>query len=114
TSDGRKLRARLVGLDAETGFSVLQLVGGSTAEVAAPVAATLNLALGQTVEIFAPEPAKPDGPASTRATFVKVGKFEATVANPLKTSAGFTEKLTLRSEKLSSDVIGGVVCDPAG
>jgi S1-C subfamily serine protease len=114
TADGRKLRARLVGLDAETGLSVLQVVGASAPAVAASVPATSNLVLGQAVEIFAPEPARPEGEASTRITFVKVGKFAATVSNPVKINSGFTEKLTLRSAKLSPDLIGGVVCDSSG
>lgn len=114
TGDGRKLRARLVGLDAETGLSVLQLVGVSAPSATAPLPVTSNLVLGQAVDIFAPEAAKPEGEASTRTTFVKVGKFEATVSNPHKTSSGFTEKLGLRSARLSPDLIGGVVCDSAG
>ncbi len=55
TRDGRKLRARLIGLDVETGLSVMQVAG-----TVAPVPQTPNAALaeGQLLQIFAPEPFK--------------------------------------------------------
>lgn len=114
TGDGRKLRARLVGLDAETGLSVLQLVGITTPAVAATKEISAALAPGQTVDIFAPEPATSEVEASTRTTLVKVGKIEATVTNDIKTP-GVTERLTLRGGmKFSPDVLGGIVCDQTG
>lgn len=115
TGDGRKLRARLVGLDAETGLSVLQLIGLTTPAVTATKEMGASLAPGQTVEIFAPEQATPEGEASTRITFVRVGKIEATISHASKETLGVVEKLTARGGvEFSPDVLGGIVCDQTG
>jgi serine protease Do len=115
TGDGRKLRARLIGLDAETGFSVLQLIGVTTPPATAAKAIDEAFKLGQAVDIFAPEPATPEGEASTRVTFVKVGKSEATITNDAKENSGGVDKLTVRGNaKFSTDLLGGVVCNQDG
>jgi hypothetical protein len=89
TRDGRKLKARLIGLDAETGLSVMQVIGILTQ--LPPQASTLApTAEGQLVRIFAPEPIKTEGEGPTFNTFVRMGKIDATVARikqgPLTTS----------------------------
>ncbi len=112
TSDGRKLRARLIGLDAETGLSILQVAGLPPAPPAKVV--DIQLKQGQPIEIFAPEPAAPEGEATTRNTYVKVGKTDATVTSLTPTESGSFEKLIVRGAKLSPAVIGGVACDQSG
>lgn len=111
TRDGRSLKARLIGLDAETGLSVMQVVG-----TLAPLTqqASSNLVEGQTVQIFAPEPTKPEGEASTLNTYVKVGKIDATIARVSQGGSDVFDKLIVRGSELSPGVIGGVACDPAG
>src|SRR5215471_19877542 len=76
TGAGQKLRAHLVGLDGETGLSILQ-VTGNLAPTPAPKPS--ELAPGQAVQIFAPEPAEADAESVPRTIYVKVGKFDATV-----------------------------------
>ena len=111
TADGKKLRARLIGFDAATGLSILQVTG---LQPAPPKVGELKLQLGQAVEIFAPEPAASEGEASTHNTYVKVGKIDATVATLTTTKSGIPDKLTIQGAKLSPVVIGGIACDPSG
>jgi len=112
TRDGRKLRARLIGLDAETGLSVMQVAGGLP-PLPQP-AQTRALTPGQSLQIFAPEPIKPDGESMVLNTIVRVGRIDATVATTETQSPDQFEKLIVRAGHLSPDVIGGVLCDPAG
>lgn len=112
TRDGRKMKARYVGLDGETGLSVLQVSGA----VLPPVAEEVGKALtqGQGVQIFAPERSAPGGETSSRIIYVKVGEVDAKIANLTQTRDGDLERLTVRGAKLSPLVIGGVACDEAG
>ncbi len=111
TSDGRKLRARLIGLDAETGLSVMQVTGSVTPIPQAPTAA---LAEGQLLQIFAPEPIKSEGEGPWFNTFVRVEKTDATVWKVKEETFGSFEKLIVQGPQLSPEVIGGVACDAAG
>ena len=112
TRDGRKLRAHYVGLDGETGLSVLQV----NALVMPQAAEDLDkeLVQGQGVQIFAPERTTPEGEASSRIIYVKLGEVDGKIADLTQTNTGKTQKLTIRSAKLSPLVIGGVACDEAG
>jgi S1-C subfamily serine protease len=112
TRDGRKLRARYIGLDGETGLSVLQvnvLVMPATAEETVRA-----LAQGQAVQIFAPERTSPEGEGSARNIYVKVGEVDTKITALTNNSAGKLRGLTVRGAKLSPLVIGGVACDEAG
>jgi len=64
TRDGRRLRAHYVGLDGQTGLSVLQVIGTVTLPPAAENSG--KLAEGQRVQLFAPERTTPEGEASSR------------------------------------------------
>ena len=112
TSDGRKLRARLIGLDAETGLSVMQVVGAVAPLSASPEMSPL--AEGQLIQIFAPEPIKSEGESVSFNTFVRVGKIDATVSKAKQETSGSFEKLVVQGPQLSPAVIGGVACDSAG
>ena len=112
TRDGRKLRARYIGLDGETGLSVLQ-VGGPVISLPAEEAAK-SLIEGQGIQIFAPERTAPDGETSSRTIYVKVGEVDANIADVKNTNADKSPGLTARGAKLSPLVIGGVACDKAG
>jgi S1-C subfamily serine protease len=111
TRDGRKLRARYIGLDGETGLSVLQVNG-----VVLPAAAeelAKELTKGQGVQIFAPERTRPEGEAASRNIYVKVGEVNTRIAT-LTSIAGKLQRLTVHGANLSSLVIGGVAVDEAG
>lgn len=112
TRDGRILKARLIGLDAETGLSVMQVAG-----VLTPLPKQLpitSLVEGQAVEIFAPAPTKAEGEGPTFTTFVRVGKIDATVSKLNEVSSGVFDKLIVRGPLFSSDAVGGVACDAQG
>jgi S1-C subfamily serine protease len=112
TQDGRSLKARLIGLDVETGLSVMQVAG-----VVTPVPKQLpitSLVAGQAVEIFAPSPTKAGGEGPALTTFVRVGKTDATVLKLKEGGAEEFDQLIVRGPFFSSSAVGGVVCDVQG
>jgi len=111
TGDGRKLRAHLVGLDGETGLSILQVMGTMPASRSPK---QNELAAGQSVEIFSPEPFTGSAEALTRTTYVKIGKTDATVVNAGPAASPAVDKLVLHGDKFSPGVVGGVACDQFG
>jgi S1-C subfamily serine protease len=112
TRDGRKLRARYVGLDAQTGLSVLQVNGAVTPSPTVETAK--QLIEGQRVQLFAPEQTTPDGEAVPGITYVRIGEMDAKVANLTSSSPGKVQRFTVSGAKLSSVLIGGIACDEAG
>ena len=112
TSDGRRLRARYVGLDGQTGLSVLQVNGMATPT--SVQTAAKQLAEGQQVQLFAPERTAPIGEATSQIIYVKVAVTEAKISNVARTTAGGVEKLTVRSANLSPVILGGIACDESG
>ena len=112
TRDGRKLKARLIGLDAETGLSIMQVAVAMTplpAQKEPP-----SLAEGEPVQIFAPELAGPEGSAPFFNTFVRVGKIDARLSQTKAEGAGQFDKLTVYASQLPPGAIGGVACDSSG
>ena len=112
THDGRRLRAHYVGLDGQTGLSVLQINGTITLPPADE--SDRKLTEGQRVQLFAPERTTPEGEASTRIIYVRVGKLDAKIANIARGNSGKMDRLTLRAAKLSPEIVGGVACDELG
>ena len=112
TRDGRRLRAHYVGLDGQTGLSVLQV----NATVTLPPAAENNkkLAEGQRVQVFAPQRTTPEGEASTRIIYVRVGKLEAKISKLARRGPGKMDRLTVSAAKLSPEMVGGIACDELG
>lgn len=112
TRDGQRLRAHYVGLDGQTGLSVLQVNG----TVTLPPAAENNrkLAEGQRVQLFAPERTTPEGEASARIIYVRVGKLEAKISNLARGGSGKMDRLTVSAARLSPEMVGGVACDELG
>ncbi len=106
TQDGRTFRARYVGIDGQTGLSVLQVTTQLTdvSDTKAP-----KISDGQNVSVFAPEQVSSDIPSQI---LVRIGKTDAKIARA-KIKAE-TERATLRAAKLSPNVLGGVACDQSG
>jgi S1-C subfamily serine protease len=112
TRDGRRLRAHYVGLDGQTGLSVLQITGTITLPQAEE--SKTKLTEGQRVQLFAPERTTPEGEASTRIIYVKVGKLEARISKIARSSSGKMDRLIVRAANLSPVMVGGVACDELG
>src|SRR5438105_3567487 len=111
TNDGRRLRARYVGLDGQTGLSVLQVNGMVTPTTVQT--AGKQLAEGQQVQLFAPERTTPEE-ATSQIIYVRVAVTPAKISNVARTTAGGVEKLTVQSANLSPVILGGVACDESG
>lgn len=111
TRDGRTLRARYVGLDVQTGLSVLQV----NTVVMPPLAGSpaKDLIQGQDVQIFAPERMAQPGEASPRNIYVRVGELTTRILG-LTSSAGKLDRLTVRGAGLTPSMIGGIACDQSG
>jgi hypothetical protein len=109
TGNGQKFRAHLIGLDGETGLSILQVIGNMPPP---PPPKPNDLAPGQGVQIFSPEPVSGEG-TLVPTTYVKVGKTDATVVTiALKESAA--SDFLVRGVKFTPAVIGGIACDRLG
>jgi len=112
TGDGRRLAARYVGLDGQTGLSVLQ-VTGLTAQPPAPPGGE-KLIEGQRVHLFAPERTTPAGERLPGTTYVQVGEIQAAVESVTRSRSGRLERLIVRAAKLSPVFTGGIACDETG
>ena len=112
TRDGRRLRAHYVGLDGQTGLSVLQVIGAVTLPPAEEN--TRKLAEGQRVQLFAPERTTPEGEGSSRIIYVRVGMMEAKIAKIARGNSGKMDRLTVHAAKLTPVMVGGIACDELG
>jgi len=106
--DGRTYRARYVGIDGQTGLSVLQLTGANVAAIAE--ADARKFAAGQNVQLFAPERVATDAAYTIR---VRIGKTDAKIAKA-KEKALLMDRVMLKAANLSPNMIGGVACDEEG
>jgi S1-C subfamily serine protease len=113
TNDGRRLRARYVGLDGQTGLSVLQVNG--LAPPATVETVNRQIIPGQRVRVFAPERTTTGTPeAASQVIYVKVAVTDAKISNFARAATGDIEKLTVRSQNLSPVILGGIACDEFG
>jgi S1-C subfamily serine protease len=107
--DGRTFRARYVGIDGQTGLSVLQLAGPASTAISDVVAEKIRT--GENVQLFAPERVAEAPPYTI---LVRIGKTEAKVAKVPSPKAQMMDRVMLNGSKLSPSVIGGVACDVTG
>ncbi len=105
TQDGKSFRARYVGIDGQTGLSVLQLTQSLT-----DMSDTLahKVSDGQNIRVFAPEQVSAD----MREIRVRIGKTDAKITKA-KAKAD-ADRVLLRASKISPSVLGGVACDQSG
>jgi serine protease Do len=109
--DGRRLTAQYVGLDGATGLSILRLTD-----------ANLNVSNkedekligeGQTIRVLNPEPA--ESKPARGSLYVRMGTTSGTVLSVRRAPAGGgIARFKVRSPRLSSLSIGGVVVNEAG
>jgi S1-C subfamily serine protease len=106
--DGKTHRAKYVGIDGRTGLSILQLSNANTAKISE--ADARKFAVGQNVQLFAPERVATDAAYTIR---VRIGKTDAKIAKA-KEKALLMDRVMLKAARLSPNVIGGVACDAEG
>src|SRR6185437_11142020 len=106
TQDGKSFRARYVGIDGQTGLSVLQLTQ-SLPDMSDTLARKISD--GQNVRVFAPEQVTADKPYEIR---VRIGRTDAKITKA-KAKAD-ADRVILRAAKISPSVLGGVACDQSG
>lgn len=109
TQDGKTYRARYIGIDGQTGLSVLQLAGAASTAVSE--VAVEKVRTGANVQLFAPERV---AEASAYTIMVRIGKTDAKVSKVVNPRAQMMDRMMLHGPKLSPKVIGGVACDEAG
>ncbi|HEY6045527.1 MAG TPA: PDZ domain-containing protein [Pyrinomonadaceae bacterium] len=107
--DGRTFRARYVGIDGQTGLSVLQLAGAASTAISDVAAEKVRT--GESVQLFAPERVADATPYTIR---VRIGKTDAKVAKLASPKAQVMDRMMLYGVKLTPNVIGGVACDESG
>jgi S1-C subfamily serine protease len=109
-SNGRKLTANYVGLDGGSGLSLLRIRG---LKVSPPSrdATEEQLAIGQTVRLFAPVLA---GVTTAGTISLRVGEIEGRITGIARTSTGKVVHLTVSAQHLSPAIVGGVALNEAG
>ncbi len=108
--DGRIFRARYVGIDGQTGLSVLQLAGVAAAAISDVAAEKMRT--GENVQLFAPERVAETTPYTIG---VRIGRTDTRVARLSSPKAQMMDRIMLLgSAKLSRNVIGGIACDETG
>ena len=107
TQDGRTFRARYVGIDGQTGLSVLQATQALT-DISDP--SPRKVSDGESVRVFAPQQVSSELPYEIR---VRIGKTDAKITKLAKTKIE-ADRVMLRGAKLSPNVLGGVACNQTG
>ncbi len=107
TQDGKTFRARYIGIDGQTGLSVLQITQALTYITDLT---PRKVSDGETVRVFAPEQVSSETPYQIR---VRIGKTDAKIAKLAKTKVE-ADRVMLRGAKLSPNLLGGVACNQAG
>jgi S1-C subfamily serine protease len=115
--DGKMREARYVGLDGETGLSLIQVEGLKTAPLRRD-AVEAKLALGQRLRLLAPQrvnPASPDAPTPAPGKlYMAVGEVEGSIAELKRSPNGQLFGLIVRAPKLSNAFAGGIALNDAG
>ncbi|MDT4952968.1 MAG: hypothetical protein QOJ02_1106 [Acidobacteriota bacterium] len=111
-SSGKQYAARYVGLDGLSGLSLLKISGLNV-----PVSPDVNeeqLAVGQTVRLFAPMRAVKGSSTTSSTVSLRVGEIEGKIAGITRASTGRIEYLTIKAQSLSPEIVGGIALNEAG
>jgi S1-C subfamily serine protease len=114
--DGKTRAARYIGLDGETGLSLLQIEGLSSAPT--HDVAEQQLQAGQRVRLLAPQRVNPTSGIATTAApenlHLAVGEIEGKITGLKKSLSGKLARLIVQSPKLTSAFAGAVALNDAG
>jgi S1-C subfamily serine protease len=109
--DGKELRARYVGLDGQTGISVLRISG--LAFAIPSIETEKAVVSGERLRLFAPEGAPPTTATTVGKVYVRVGESEARIVR-IQRASGNIDRLIAQATNLSPVVVGGIAIDDAG
>lgn len=110
--DGKRLGAKYVGFDATTGLSILKVTSKGVLPPAPIKDEPLNV--GESVVLFAPEPATPAPALINNNLYVRIGSIEGRIQNVLSAPTGEVAHLKVGAVRLSQANIGGVAVNEAG
>jgi serine protease Do len=110
--DGRRFEARYIGLDGITGLSLLKIAGRSLPSISDVNA--LEIAVGQPMHLFSPEPAPENGAPTNKAIYVRLGEIDGQIVSLSRGLSGEINRIRIKSLKLSPSNIGGVAVNNAG
>lgn len=109
-TDGKRLAAKYIGLDAVTGLSILRLAN----KLPANVFKDQLVKPGETVLLFGPEPATRARALLSKSFYVRRGAIEGRIQNVLTAPSGDIARFKVRAARLSPENIGGVALNLAG
>ena len=110
--DGKRVRAKYVGLDAVTGLSILRLINKNP--IAAAVLKDEAVNAGEAVLLFGPEPVPNTRPVFRSGLYARVGAIEGRVQDVMAAPSGGVARIRVSAPKLSQANIGGVATNEAG
>jgi S1-C subfamily serine protease len=111
TRDGQRLSGRYIGLDRQTGLSVIALTNGLPGIVDSKEEA---ISVGQRIRLIGPEPAANSGPGARTAMYGRMGETEASVVDVNRSPSGGLARVKIKSAKLSQANIGGIAINESG
>jgi S1-C subfamily serine protease len=111
-SSGKQYAARYVGLDGLSGLSLLKISGLNVP--VSPDVKEEQLAVGQTVRLFAPMRVIKGSSATPSIVSLRVGEIEGKIAGITRASTGRIEYLTIKAQNLSPEIVGGIALNEAG
>lgn len=109
-TDGKRLAAKFIGLDAVTGLSILRLEN----KLSANLGKDRTVTRGETVLLFSPEPATKARAMLSKSFYVRRGAVEARIQNVLTAPSGDIARFKVSAAKLSQENIGGVALNLDG
>lgn len=117
TREGKRLVARYVGLDGQTGLSVITLINSSLPELVETKEEVINV--GQHLRLIGPEPASEaranaNSPNANSAMYVRIGETEATVVKVSRAPSGTIQRVRIKSGQLTPANMGGIAINDAG
>lgn len=112
TQNGQKVFARYVGIDGQTGLSVITLTTNGPAARAEGKEETISV--GQRIRLIGPEPAGNSEPRPGSAMYVRIGETEAWVIAVNRSPSGGLARVRIKSAKLSPANMGGIAINESG
>jgi S1-C subfamily serine protease len=109
-TDGKRLAAKYIGLDAVTGLSILRLAN----KIPSSVSKERRVKPGETVLLFGPEPATRVRAMLSKSFYVRRGAIEGRILNVMSAPSGDIARFKVKAAKLSHENIGGVALNLAG